>query len=135
VGELSKYIVGSSFAQRNDTSYAYDVCNRLAHVLKLYTSYPENNPINIDRNVLTKYHCNEFYIQVLNLQDFTRWTKDQKYFPIRDNKSVDWNALFYANQTNDNEFRRSFALVQKDIEYHKNNLLEVIFRSPITAFK
>lgn len=134
VEELSYFIVGNSFPQENNTSYNYEVCNRLAHVLKLYISYPQNNPINIDRNVLTKYHCNQFYIHVLNLQDFTVWTKDQKYFPIIDNKSVDWNALFYNNQTNHNEFRRSFSILQKDIEYHKNNLLEVIFKSSITAF-
>ena len=74
--------------------------------MKLYTSYPKNNPINIDQNVLTKYHCSQFYIHILNLYEFTAGSKDQKYFPIRDDNSVDWNALFYANQTHDNEFRR-----------------------------
>jgi hypothetical protein len=71
----------------------------------------------------------------LNPQNFTQWKKDQKYFPIKDNKSIDWNALFYYNQTNINDYSRSVSILNKDIEDHKNNLLEVIFKSDITAFK
>lgn len=59
VEELSYYIVGNRFPQQDDPNYDYSVCNRLAHVLKLYTSYPQNNPINIDRNVLTEHNCNQ----------------------------------------------------------------------------
>jgi hypothetical protein len=135
VEEYSYFIVGNGLPQQNHTSYYYDVCNRLAHILKLYTSYPQNNPINIDRNVLIKYHCNQFYIHISNPQNFIQWKKDQKYFPIKDNASVDWNALFYYNQTNFNEYSRSVSILDKDIEDHKNNLLGDVFKSDITAFK
>jgi hypothetical protein len=133
VEQLSYYVLGNGFPKQNDTNYNYNVCNRLAHVLKLYTSYPLNNPINIDRNVLTKYNCNQFYIPVLNLQDLGGWKKDQKYFPIRE--GVDWNALFYFNQTNYNNFQRSFFTLQNYTENHKNTLLEQIFKTPITVFR
>ncbi len=133
--EYSYYIAGYKFPQQNYTTYYYDVCNRLAHILKVYTSYSQDNPINIDRNVLNKYHCNQFYIHILNPQNFAGWKKDQKYFPIRDNKSIDWDALFYYNQTNINEYMRSISILNKDIEDHKNNLLQSIFKSDITAFK
>ncbi len=133
VEQLSYYIQGNGFPKRNDTIYNFDVCNRLAHVLKLYTSYPLNNPINIDRKVLTKYNCDKFYIPVLNLQDLGAWKKDQKYFPIRE--GVDWNILFYHNQTNYNDFQRSFFILLNYTENHKNTLLEQVFKTPITVFR
>jgi hypothetical protein len=143
VEEFSYFILNNPFPQHPEKStqnYYYEVCNRLGHVLKLYTSYPQYNPINIDRNVLTKYHCNQFYIHILNPQNFTAWTSDQKYFPVN-SKAVNWNALFYWNQTNAinttvyNEYSRSASVLFNDIEDHKNSLIKVIFKLPITAFK
>jgi hypothetical protein len=135
VEEYSYFLVGNGLPQQNDTNYYYDICNRLAHILKIYMSYPQNNPINIDRNILNKYNCSQFYIHILNPQNLIQRKKDQKYFPIRDNKSVDWNALFYFNKTNFNEYSRSVSILNKDIEDHKNNLLGDIFKSDICVFK
>ncbi len=142
VEEFSYHMLNIPFPQQDYSQpaghYYYDVCNRLAHVLKLYTSYPQNNPININRNILTKYHCNRIFLFILNPQNLTAWTKDQKYFLVRDNKAVNWNALFYWNQTNQNdqnEISRSTSILFHDIEDHKNNLIKLIFKLPITAFK
>lgn len=78
----------------------------------------------------SKFNCNQQYIRVLNPQDFTTWKKDQKYFPT----SIDWNALLYHNQTNANEFIRSFDVLQEDVVNHKNDLFADVFKSRITAF-
>lgn len=113
-----------------------DICNRLGHILKLHTSYPQNNPLNIDTHYLTtEYHCNRFYSPVFNLQNIKSLADDKKNFATTDNNSVDWNALLYYNETNGNEFRRSFSTIQNDTEDHKNELLESIFKLPINAFK
>jgi hypothetical protein len=82
---------------------------------------------------LTKYNCNQFYIHVLNPEHVMTLKKNQQYFPIRDNIGVDWNALFYRNQTNTYEFMRSLSILVNDTENHKNSLLEDIFKSHITA--
>jgi len=137
VNEVSFYLMGNRFPRQNTTLFNYDVCNRLAHVFKLYTLYPQHNPFNIDQNVLTKYGCNKYYFPVLNFRDFQNfpvWSKNQKYFPIKDSNEVDWNALFYNNFTNYAEVGKSYATLQKDIVDNKNNLLNDIFRSHITAF-
>lgn len=142
--EFSYHMLNSPFPQRNYTQppeksmrdYNYEVCNRLAHILKLYTSYPQNNPINIDRNILTKYNCNRFFIYILNPQNFTAWTRDEKYFHGRDSNAVNWNALFYTNPNAlYNEYNRSVSILFNDIEDHKNNLIKAIFKFQITAFK
>jgi hypothetical protein len=138
VEQFSFYVLTVPFPQRHtqqpDQKYDFEVCNRLAHLLKLYTSYPQNNPVNIDRNVLGKYHCSQFYYPVMNLQNFSGWAGDQKYFPVRDSKGVNWNALFYWNGTDADEYNRSASILLNDIEDHKNKLIKRIFKMPFTAF-
>ena len=61
---------------------------------------------------------------------------DWKHSHLTDKNSINWNAFFHNdNQTNFNEYSRSYVTVQKDIQDHKNGLLATIFSTPITAFR
>jgi hypothetical protein len=119
---------------KNTTPRAYNVawCNRLGEIMIMHASYTQNSPINIDRNELYFYHCNEFYIPGLEGTQ-----QLQKYFPVK-NGGIDWNALFHRDNnttSNLNNFGRSYSILEKYIENHKNNLLESIFKGQIGAFK
>lgn len=108
------------------------MCLRLGHVIKMHSSYPENSPVNIDHTVLNLYRCGDYYARGLeNTQQI------QKYFPVK-NSGIDWNALFhiYNNRTPSTirDFNRSYTILEKDIENHKNNLLKTIFNSRIITF-
>ena len=93
---------------QNDTEYNHGVCQRLAHVMMLYTSLAKNNPItqnnpvNIDRNDLTKYQCSEAYIPGLQNTNLI-----EKYFPVENDK-IDWNALLHV----DNETSAEMNLLE-----------------------
>ena len=45
------------------TNYNHQMCQRLSHVMLLYSSYPSeeksSNPLNLDRSDLATYRCNE----------------------------------------------------------------------------
>jgi hypothetical protein len=133
--------IGAGLPKSPYYTYDYLLCFRLSHILKMYEIYPQNNPFNVDRTVLERYNCNNYYMPVLEDGHFQKY---QKYFPIGDDSiplrkdGINWNALLYRNSTNivdRMEYDKSFSTIEKYIENDKSNLLSTIFNSPIAVFK
>ena len=116
--------------------FSYGMCLRLGHVLIIHASLNEIKPININRNTLNLYHCNNYYIPGLeNAQQI------QTYTPIN-NGGINWNALFLGNlyaptsrTGQQTEYVKSFYELKDDITNYKNNLLIAIFNSEFTAYR
>lgn len=131
------YEIVGPLPPRNDTTYNYYFCGRFGPLGTMYESYPQSGPMNIVDTEIILHQCDKYtYIGIENLQNV------EKYFPassrgiIVRNDTVDWNSLLHVDSnTTYKNFNRSYDILEKHIEAHTQQLLDAIFKSPITVFE
>ncbi len=118
--------------QKNNTAYNNYFCSLLGNLLKIYVSYPQSGPMNIDRSEISLHQCDTLYYPGLENIQYIK-----KYFPVK-NDNIDWDALLRVdNNTNTSlkNYNKSYGILEKHIQDHTNKFLDTVFKSPITVFQ
>jgi len=118
--------------KKNDTDYNNYFCSLLGNLLKIYISYPQSGPMNIDRNEVNFHQCNSFYYSGLESIQYIK-----EYFSARSG-DIDWNALLHVDNyttTGLKDYNKSYDILEKHIQDHTNKLLDTVFKSSITVFQ
>jgi hypothetical protein len=126
------FFIEEGLPPKNQSSYNNYFCQLLGGILKIHEFYPDSGPMNIDRSEVGLHHCDGFYYSGLEDIQYV-----QKYFPAR-NGDIDWNALLHLDNHSaaaTKEYQKSFVILEKDIENHIDKFLDIVFKSPITAFE
>ena len=114
--------LNAALTHSNHPHYAPQLCARIGHVLNLHVYLVQPNPINISRNDLKVYGCQDL-------------ANDQE-FENRNNSfhNVDWRALIYKDKYSSAAYFRNWLTVERDLQEQKDNLIHAILGAHISVF-
>jgi hypothetical protein len=110
---------------QNHTShsdYARKLCARIGHVLNLHVYLDHAYPININRNDLNIYGCQD----VANQQEL------EKYSPRSYN--IDWRVLVYKDKYSSTAYFKNWLTLEKELQDQKDKLIQTVLNAHISVF-